>query len=165
MRINPAPPLVFKANQLDDPHVLGLLQEHQDRMSDHSPPESRHVLDVNALQQADIRFWSLWQADELLGCVALKHWSDQLAEIKSMKTAPAHTRKGVGQKLLQHVINEAKSRGYQFLKLETGSMAYFKPARSLYLKFGFSYCQPFGDYKQDPNNVFMALELQPSEPS
>ncbi|MCX7553600.1 GNAT family N-acetyltransferase [Marinicella sp. S1101] len=145
--------------------VIQLLQEHQDRMADHSPPESRHVLDVKALQQDNISFWSLWHADELLGCVALKHWSDQLGEIKSMKTAPSHTKKGVGKKLLQHVIAEAKNRGYKHLKLETGSMAYFKPARSLYLKFGFSYCQPFGDYVQDPNNVFMALDLHPAKSS
>jgi len=128
-------------------------------MADHSPEESRHVLDVKALQHAEMTFWSLWNGDIVLGCVALKQWSQQLGEIKSMKTSPAFNRRGVGSYLLNHVIDVANQRGYQQLKLETGSMAYFEPARKLYTKFGFVYCGPFGDYREDPHNVFMQLDL------
>ncbi len=149
----------IKVGGLGHPAVLALLNEHQDRMAEHSPPESRHVLDVEALQQPEITFWSLWDQDELLGCVALKHWDADFGEIKSMKTAPAHTRKGVGKRLLNHVLTEANQRGYQQLKLETGSMAYFEPARQFYSRYGFTYCEPFGDYVKDPNNVFMSLDL------
>lgn len=151
----------FKLNGLDHPHVLALLQEHQDRMADHSPPESRHVLDVDGLKQPEITFWSLWDEDDsLLGCVALKHWDDQLGEIKSMKTATEHTRKGIGRRLMQHVLKAAYERGYQELKLETGSMAYFEPARRLYRMHGFIDCQPFGNYRHDPNSVYMSLRLE-----
>jgi len=144
---------------LDHPDVINLLSEHQDRMAEHSPEKSRHVLDVKALQGVGITFWSLWDGDELMGCVALKQWSRQLGELKSMKTSPAYIRRGVGNHLLKHVIAVAKQRGYQQLKLETGSMAYFEPARQLYKKMGFIDCGPFGDYVTDPSNVFMCLEM------
>lgn len=77
-----------------------------------------------------------------------------------MKVSPAHSRKGLGKKLLQHVLNEATKRRYQQLKLETGSMTYFEPARKFYKQSGFTECEPFGDYVKDPNNVFMSLELK-----
>lgn len=144
---------------LSHPAVIEMLNEHQRRMAENSPAESRHVLDIQALQQPEITFWALWDKDDLLGCVALKHWGDSMGEIKSMKTASACTRQGVGKRLLEHVIAVATQRGYESLKLETGSMAYFEPARQLYRQYGFEYCQPFGDYLEDPNNVFMCLIL------
>ena len=149
----------IKIDNLSSLQVTSLLTEHQERMADNSPPESRHVLDVEALLQPEITFWSMWDGDELMGCVALKHWNDSLGELKSMKTAPAYIRRGVGQRLLEHVIAVSQERGYQELKLETGSMAYFAPARKLYSKYGFQPCEPFGDYVKDPNNVFMCLSV------
>lgn len=143
---------------LNLPEIIQLLTDHQQHMTEQSPPESRHVLDINALQQPEISFWSLWYGDGLMGCVALKHWSAALGEIKSMKTSPAFTRQGVGKRLLEQVIAIAQQRGYQELKLETGSMAYFEPARKLYQSYGFQPCEPFGDYVNDPNNVFMRLK-------
>jgi len=76
-----------------------------------------------------------------------------------MKTSPAFNRRGVGSYLLNHVIDVADQRGYQQLKLETGSLAYFEPARKLYTKFDFVYCGPFGGYREDPHNVFMLLDI------
>ena len=76
-----------------------------------------------------------------------------------MRTAKAHLRKGVAGTLLQYLIAEAKRRGYRRLSLETGSMPYFEPARSLYRKFGFKQCPPFAAYVEDPNSVFMTKEL------
>ena len=43
--------------------------------------------------------------------------------------------------------------------LETGAADFFLPARKLYEKFGFDYCQPFADYKPDPYSVFMTRVL------
>ncbi len=149
----------WKSGDVSHQDVIELLTEHMNFMAAHSPPESRHVLDVDALQQPGINFWSLWQGTILVGCVALKHWNDEMGEIKSMKTSSSYLRQGVGHKLLQHVVAVAEQRGYDYLKLETGSMAYFEPARKLYKRFGFKYCGPFGDYVEDPNNVFMSLAI------
>lgn len=97
--------------------------------------------------------------NELLGCGALKELNSQHGEIKSMRTSSLHLRKGVAKRLLQHIIEEAQRLGYQRLSLETGSMDAFEPARRLYESFGFQYCQPFSDYTEDPNSVFMTKEL------
>jgi putative acetyltransferase len=148
--------------ELDDlsrPEIAELLKEHLASAFVHSPPESVHTLPIEGLRSPDITFWSVWENGELLGCGALKELDLQHGEIKSMRTASAHLRKGVARAVLYQIIVEAKRRGYRRLSLETGSMAAFEPARQLYAACGFSYCEPFGDYVNDPNSVFMTLEL------
>lgn len=149
----------FKIDDLTDSAVLELLADHINHMSINSPPESRHVLDVSDLKKADITFWSLWNKQNLLGCVALKQLSEDAGEIKSMKVAPNYIRQGVGNKLLDYLTQVAQERGYQRLYLETGSMNYFKPARKLYENNGFKYCEPFANYIKDDNNVFMVKTI------
>lgn len=124
-----------------------------------TPPESVHALDLDALRSPNITFWSAWEGDELLGCGALKELDSRTGEIKSMRTASAHRRKGVGSMVLEHIIREAERRAYGYLHLETGSMPEFAPGRALYLRYGFDFRGPFADYKDDPNSVFMTKKL------
>jgi putative acetyltransferase len=124
-----------------------------------SPPESKHALDLEGLKNSDITFWTVWDGETLVGCGAIKELDAQHAEVKSMRTASSHRGKGIASRLLQHVISEAKQRGYRRLSLETGSMPFFKPARLLYSKFGFVPCAPFSTYKEDTNSVFMTKDL------
>jgi putative acetyltransferase len=139
--------------------VLELLREHLRNMHELSPPESVHALGADALRALDVTFWSVWDGDTLVGCGALKELDRGHGEVKSMRT-PAHLRRrGVGRAVLDHIVREARRRGYRRLSLETGSMAAFEPARRLYESFGFSYCKPFADYVDDPNSVFMTLAL------
>src|SRR2546429_278089 len=141
----------IKVDDLSGADVAELLQGHLQSMAAISPPESMHALDIDALRQPDITFWSVWEGEQLAGCGALKELDAQHAEIKSMRTASAHLRKGVASKLLQHIIDEAKRRNYRRLSLGTGSMESFEPAHRLYAKFGFRNCAPFADYIEDPN--------------
>ncbi len=138
--------------------IQNLLQEHLEDMYAQSPPESVHALDIEALWMLDITFWSVWDEAELAGCGALKELDSEHAEIKSMRTATSFLRRGVASLMLEHIIREAKSRGYARLSLETGSMASFEPAQRLYRKFGFAECEPFGSYVKDPLSLFMTLE-------
>ena len=147
-------------DDLSGGEVIALLREHLADMYATSPPESVHALDVDALKASNICFFSAWQDGELAGCVAIKALDNQLAELKSMRTATAFRGKGVGQALLQFVIDHAKARGFSVLNLETGTQDYFAPARALYRKFGFNDCGPFGQYKPDPNSHFMTLSLR-----
>jgi putative acetyltransferase len=149
----------IKLDDLTGSEVAKLVGEHLQSMALHSPPESRHALNLEGLQKPEITFWSAWERGELVGCGALKELDDQHGEIKSMRTSSSHLRKGVAKRLLQHIIEEAKRRGYRRLSLETGSMDAFEPARRLYESFGFQYCKPFSDYIEDPNSVFMTKEL------
>nr|WP_300999825.1 GNAT family N-acetyltransferase [Halomonas sp.] len=149
----------IRVDNLEGPEVIALLQEHLGSMEHTAPAESRHALDLSGLSSPDVTFWSIWDGSELAGFGALKHMTDTHAEIKSMRTAATHQRKGVASRLLQHIIQEATGRGYSRLSLETGSMEYFQAARSLYASFGFTPCPPFGDYRPDPNSIFMTLEI------
>ena len=148
--------------RLDDvtgPEIAALLQEHLRDMHRVSPPESVHALDLESLRQPGITLWTVWDGGRLAGCGALKALDPQHGEIKSMRTASAYRRKGVAKQMLQHLLDEAKQRGYTRVSLETGSMDFFLPARALYASFGFEYCSPFADYMEDPNSVFMTKEL------
>src|SRR4249919_3418736 len=136
----------IRVDDLRGPEVARLLQEHLQDMALHSPPESIHALDLEALRRPDITFWTVWEDGELLGCGAIKELDARHGEIKSMRTAIAHRRKGVGVRLLQHILDEADRRGYERLSLETGAMAAFAPAHALYARFGFTHCGPFASY-------------------
>jgi putative acetyltransferase len=149
----------IKVDDLRGPEIAALLAEHLRCMAAVSPPESRHALNLDGLRQPDITFWSVWLGSELVGCGALKELTGEHGEIKSMRTATAHLRKGVGGAVLRHILAEARRRGYRRLSLETGSMPYFHPAHNLYRKFGFKNCPPFAGYREDPNSMFMTMEL------
>jgi putative acetyltransferase len=139
--------------------IRTFLEDHLRSMHALSPPESVHALDLDGLRKPEITFWTVSSGGELLGCGALKELDPRHGEIKSMRTAPAHRRKGIARAMLRHIIEEARRRSYARLSLETGSMRAFEPAQRLYESFGFAYCAPFADYIEDPNSVFMTRAL------
>ena len=149
----------IEIDDLTRKEVHALLQEHLDNMYELSPPESVHALDLSKLRSPDITFWTVWDESTLVGCGALKQMTPSHGEVKSMRTPKALRRRGAGRAVLAQIVAEAKSRGYARLSLETGSQDAFKPAQDLYASFGFTHCGPFGDYTDDPNSVFMTLEL------
>jgi putative acetyltransferase len=151
--------MLIRVDDLTGPEIRALLEEHLRNMYDLSPPESVHALDLAALRRPEITFWTAWSDRALVGCGALKELDPAHGEVKSMRTASAHRREGVGRAMLEHIIAEACARNYVRLSLETGSMAVFLPARRLYESYGFTYCAPFADYTDDPNSAFMTRTL------
>jgi putative acetyltransferase len=152
-------PLTIELDDLSRPAIHALLIEHLQNMHELSPPESCHALDLENLRKPDITFWSAWDGALLAGIGALKELDPKHGEIKSMRTPAAARRQGAGRSILAHIIAVARSRNYERLSLETGSMAGFRPAQRLYESFGFGYCAPFGEYIEDPNSAFMTLRL------
>ncbi len=150
--------MIIKIDDLSGPEIRRLLQEHLNDMAVHSPAESIHALNLGELRAPDITFWTAWDQANLMGCGAIRELNSKHGEIKSMRTSNQHLRKGVAARLLEHILTEAKYRGYQRVSLETGSMAAFAPAQKLYKRFGFIECKPFADYKPDPNSIFMTLQ-------
>jgi putative acetyltransferase len=150
----------IRVDDLAGSEIRALLAEHLHNMYQLSPPESVHALDLTGLLKPEITFWTVWSQGELLGCGALKELSPAHGEIKSMRTASAHRRKGVARAMLEHIIVEARKRSYARLSLETGSAPAFEPARRLYESFGFTYCGPFADYTVDPNSAFLTRALK-----
>lgn len=149
----------IERDDLSRPQVHALLQEHLDNMYQLSPPESVHALDLSKLRVPEVTFWTVWDDDLLVGCGALKELTPTHGEIKSMRTPQALRRRGAARLVLAHIVEQARSRGYGRLSLETGSHAAFEPAQSLYRSFGFTRCGPFADYRDDPNSVFMTIQL------
>lgn len=153
----------IRIDDLTHSAVLALLQAHLAGMHALSPPESVHALDLERLRSPDITFWTVWSGPgaqaELLGCGALKRLDADHAELKSMRTAQAHLRRGVAARLLTHILAEAHRRGHTRLSLETGTGPGFEPAHQLYTRHGFVACGPFADYAEDPFSVFMTRTL------
>lgn len=145
---------------LDHPAVADLLRLHLAGMAELSPPGSVHALDLSGLMAPGVSFWAAWERSEVLGCGALKALGDGEGEVKSMRTAPAHLRKGVAAALLEQIISTARARGYRRLSLETGTGPAFEPAHAFYRSFGFKDCGAFADYPaDDPFSRFMSLAL------
>ncbi|HET8835813.1 MAG TPA: GNAT family N-acetyltransferase [Gemmatimonadales bacterium] len=144
---------------LDDPRVVALLHTHVTRARAETARGSAHALDLSGLRAPEIAFWTAWEGEDVVGVGALKRLSAEHGEIKSMHTAEAARGRGVGSALLRQIMAAARARGMSRLSLETGAWAYFVPARALYARHGFVECAPFGEYREDPNSVFMTLEL------
>ncbi len=149
----------IREDDLRGKKIAAFLREHLENMHAVTPPGSVNAFPLEALRLPDITFWSVWEDDDLLGCGALKELDAKSGEVKSMRTAVAHRGKGVGSRVLEHIIKEAQRRAYGCLYLETGASAEFAPARALYLRYGFEYRGPFGDYRDDPNSAFMTKKL------
>jgi len=147
--------VTIQGANLDTPEFVALIETHAELMLSLSPPGSCHFLPMEGLRDPAVTVWEMRNGEELIGCGGLKELSATHGEIKSMHTLAAKRGAGLGRKMLDHVMDEARRRGYNRLSLETGSMDGFKPSRSLYLSCGFEICAPFADYVEDPNSVFM----------
>jgi putative acetyltransferase len=125
-------PMHIVEGGLDDPCVITLLHVHLARSYTETAPDSAHALEHTGLRAPKVTFWCAWE-DEALA--------------------------GVGAALLRHIIAAAHAAGLSRLSLETGSWPYIAPARRFYGRYGFVECPPFGNYRPDPNSVFMTLAL------
>jgi putative acetyltransferase len=155
--------LKIQLDDLSDPRIAAFLEEHLADMRRISPPESVHALDLQALRQPAIRFWSAWlpagQGDTLAGTAALKQLDAEHAELKSMRTLAQLRGQGIGRGLLDHVIAQARAAGVRRLSLETGTQPFFAPAHALYQGHGFTDCAPFGSHRPDPHSRFMTRAI------
>jgi putative acetyltransferase len=146
-------------DDLSGPEIAAFLEEHIEEMKSVTPPGSKHALDLDGLRVPEVTFWTMVENGEIVGCGALKLLGGDEAEIKSMRVAEAHRGRGLASTILQHILAESRRLGIRRVFLETGSFAFFEPARRLYLRHGFELCPPFADYEEDPNSVFMTKAL------
>jgi putative acetyltransferase len=153
---------VESAISVDDPRapdVRRLLALHLAFARSQTPPQDAHALDLDGLLDPAVTFFSLRRDGELLAVGALKHLDPEHAEVKSMHTLGRVRGQGIGRRMIEHLIAVARGRGYRRVSLETGSMAAFAAARSLYASAGFEPCEPFADYRPSPNSTYMTLTL------
>ena len=146
-------------NNFDEPQVNELLTKHFIELRSVSPPGSTHVLDIPGLKDPTIRFWSFWDVGNLVGCGALKLFDKDHGEFKSIRVVDKFRKNGMGEKIISHLIDQAKQIGIKKISIETGSGEFFIPARKLFKKFGFKECKPFAHYKEDPNSCYYSLNI------
>ena len=143
----------------DHPEVNQLLKNHFIELRAASPEGSAHVLDITGLRIPTIKFWSLWEKNQLMGCGALKFLDKDHGEFKSIRIHDNFRGKGYGSKIVNHLINEAKYLKIKRLSIETGSGDFFAPARKLFNNCGFKPCPPFAHYKEDINSLYLTKLL------
>jgi len=146
-------------NNFDNPEVNDLLTKHFVELKSVSPKGSTHVLDIPGLKDNSIKFWSLWNEDELIGCGALKFLSNDHGEFKSIRISDKFKAKGYGSKIINHLISKAKSLNINKISVETGAGIFFAPARKLFTNSGFKKCGPFAHYKEDPNSCYFTIDI------
>ena len=139
----------------DNPKVNELLTNHFIELRAASPKGSVHVLDIPGLKISSIKFWSLWQNENLIGCGALKFLEEGHGEFKSIRIHDNFRNKGYGIHVINHLINEAKRLKIKRLSIETGAGDFFLAARKLFKKCKFEECPPFAHYKEDVNSVYL----------
>lgn len=157
--------MIVRPADPSDPEVRALLQAHLAGMQAHSPAGSVHALEPEGLQAPEVALHAVWEGRDLLAIGALKEVDVTTAEIKSMRTAAAHLRRGAAAVLLEYLMTLALARGYHRLSLETGSGPAFEPALALYRRYGFETGEAFGGYEASAFNQFMHLQLRPDGPS
>ena len=143
----------------DNLEVHNLLKKHFIELRSVSPAGSTHVLDIDGLKDSSIKFWSLWENNKLIGCGALKFLEKDHGEFKSIRVVDEFRKKGIGERIIKHLIDEAKKLEISKLSIETGAGEFFAPARKLFNKFGFKKSEPFAHYKVDPNSCYFTLDL------
>ena len=141
----------------DNLEVNELLKKHFIELRAASPEGSAHVLDIAGLKVPSIKFWSLWDNKELIGCGALKFLDDKHGEFKSIRIHDNFRKQGQGINVINYLINEAKKLKIKKLSIETGAGDFFLPARKLFKKTGFTVCEPFAHYKEDINSVYLSM--------
>jgi putative acetyltransferase len=157
---------VTTASQLavDDPRrpdVRALLERHLTFCLSETPPEHSFALDVDALVQPTIAFFSYRDSDgTVIGVGAIKELDAAQGELKSMHTAAEARGRGVGRAVLDHLLSVARGRGYHLVSLETGTTPGFAAARAMYESAGFVPTEPFADYVRTEDNTFYSLALR-----
>ncbi len=144
---------------LADTQVQALIGYHQGDLQTVSPPGHSFALDLSGLADPAVTVWAVWVDDRVAAIGALKRLSPNHAELKSMRTHPDFLRRGIAARLLETIIDHARSEGIARLSLETGTGPLFEPALALYSKRGFANGDAFGDYTLTDFNQCLHLEL------
>lgn len=157
--MQPSPHIEIRPADFDEPKLHQLVQAHHAYGAAHYPAESNHELGMHQLAADNMRLLTAWLDDKCVGMAGIKFLGDHAAELKSMHVVASGRGHGIGTKLINHILEMARAQSIDEIYLETGNKEASAAARAMYEKFGFTYCGPFGDYREDPESVFMRLVL------
>ena len=147
----------------EDAPVRKVIEAHVAYGDQHYPTVSNYHLAPSEYLQSETSLFAAWRDGECVGISAMRLLTNVTAELKSVHVLPSARGTGLGRELVQAVLALAQAKGVTTVFLETGSRDASRAARCLYEDLGFVYCPPFGDYKDDPESVFMMKNLQRAE--
>ena len=100
--------------------------------------------------------WLAWDGVDAVGCVALHALTPGIAELKRMYVRPVSRGRGIARTLACHAIEEARTLGYERLRL--GTLTTMLAAQNLYASLGF---QPIAPYRgaELGETLFYELDL------
>lgn len=81
--------------------------------------------------------------NEPAGCIGLRLKREGVGEVKRLWVRPQYRGSGLGRKLAERVVTDARAIGYHTLVLDT--LPSMKEAAQLYLAMGFRYVPPPAD--------------------
>ena len=149
--------MIINAETPDQPEVRAMLDKLDAYCASLYPAESNHLMDIASLLRDDVLFLVARGVDgAAIGCAALVR-REGYGEIKRMMVLGEQRGRGLGRKLLEQLAMFGRMSGVRTLKLETG--IHQLEAIGLYERFGFTRCEPFGDYQADPLSLFMEKHL------
>ncbi|KFG96871.1 GCN5 family acetyltransferase [Burkholderia paludis] len=141
-------------DQADVIALIADLDAYQDTLY---PPESRHVVDIASLKQANVLFAVARDGDgQAVGCGAIV-LHPGFGELKRMYVSPRGRGQGIARTLMARLESRAIELGCTVLRLETGPCQH--EALALYASAGYERRGPFGDYADDPLSVFMQKRI------
>ncbi|MFN8097194.1 MAG: GNAT family N-acetyltransferase [Dermatophilaceae bacterium] len=146
-------------DDLSRPQVRRLLAEHHEEVHGMPMLDDEVGPSMDGLADPDQTVWSVWRDGHLMGLGTLKELPDGNGEIESMRTPLEHRGQGVATFVLKKLLDEARDRGYHRVSVQTSTRPAFETARRLYARHGFVPCGPFADWEDDPQSVFLTLDL------
>ena len=94
--------------------------------------------------------------DALAGCVAMHPYGDDICEMKRLYVRPDFRKHHIGRALALRIIEEARSRGYRAMRLDT--LPSMQGAMRLYESLGFVDIEPYR-YNPIAGSRFLELTL------
>jgi putative acetyltransferase len=147
--------------QVDDPasaEARELVEQLDRQMSDLYPPESNHLLPVEALRHSSVTFLTAWVNGQIAGCGAFVCQEREYVEIKRIFVLPKFRGLRIGRGILAELERRARAAGLELARLETGVSQ--PEALRLFEAAGYERRGPFGEYVEDPLSVFMEKKLE-----
>jgi putative acetyltransferase len=139
------------------PEVRKLIEELDAFLVDLYPPESNHLLPIDALRQSNVTFLTARMRDRVVGCGALVNHDGEYGELKRMFVSPEFRGLRIGRLILDELESRARASELRLIRLETGVSQH--NALTLYENAGYRRTGPFGTYHQDPLSVYLEKQL------
>jgi putative acetyltransferase len=156
-------PLQIGPSDPATPGASRLLEELDAYLSTLYPPESNHLLSLEALRRPDSTFFLAALEDRPVACGAIVNHQGEYGEIKRMFVRPEHRGLHIGSRMLDALEARARNQRLGLIRLETGIAQ--PEALRLYERAGYVRRGPFGKYLNDRFSVFMEKTLKGAQPS